>query len=331
VGVSTASVSLVLRNAPGPSAETRRRVLAAAAELGYRPDRTASLLARRRTHLLGVLMDVFDPFHAELVTALHDAAERRGYDLVLSTITSARGEARAAETLLDFRCEALLLLGPEAPAATLATLGQQVPVVVVGRPMSPTAVDVVRTADEQGVAQAVDHLVGLGHSQIAHVDGGRGIIASERRKGYRSAMRRHGLTARMRVIPGDHGEEAGTRAAANLLEGASLPTAVIAFNDRSALGVIDGLNRAGVRVPDDVSVVGYDDIPASRLAHVQLTTVSQDAHRQAEHAVAAVARRLDEGIITHDEVLLAPHLVVRGTTGPPRQEVSATGSGSRAR
>src|SRR3954447_23482339 len=114
VGVSTASASLGLRGAPGPSAQTRERVLAAAAELGYRADRTASLLARRRRRLLGVLLDVRNPFHAELAEEVHVQADRSGYEVVLSTLTRDRDEARAVETLLDFRCEALILLGPDA-------------------------------------------------------------------------------------------------------------------------------------------------------------------------------------------------------------------------
>jgi transcriptional regulator with XRE-family HTH domain len=113
VGLSPASVSLVLRNAPGPSEATRQRVFQAAAELGYRADMTASLLARRRTNLLGTMLDVRNTFHAELVEHLHEAADAVGYDLVLSTVTRNRREDRAVETLLDFRCEALILLGPE--------------------------------------------------------------------------------------------------------------------------------------------------------------------------------------------------------------------------
>src|ERR1700754_967195 len=111
VGVSTASVSLVLRGAPGPSAETRRKVMAAAAEMGYRADRAASLLARRRRHQLGVMLDVRNPFHAELVEEIHTEADRAGYEVVLSTLTRDRDERRAVETLLDFRSEALILLG----------------------------------------------------------------------------------------------------------------------------------------------------------------------------------------------------------------------------
>src|SRR5215207_4575164 len=314
VGMSPASVSMVLSNAPGPSAATRERVLAAAAELGYRPDRTASLLARRRTHLVGVLMEVGSPYHAELVEDLHEAAERRGYDVVLSAVTRTRDERRAIETLVDFRCEALVLLGPVAPAAQLADLGRQLPVVVIGRRVTANGVDVVRSADADGVGQAVDHLASLGHRAIAYVDGGRGPIAADRRRGYRTAMRRHRLGGHLQVIGGDHSEAAGTRAAQALLEaGRPLPTAVVAFNDHCALGLLDAFSRAGV----DVSVVGYDDSSLSRLAHVNLTTVSQDARRQAEHAVAAAVERLDHGRRAAGEVVLAPHLVVRGTTGPP--------------
>src|SRR5215218_2311560 len=149
VGMSPASVSMVLSNAPGPSAATRERVLEAAAELGYRPDRTASLLARRRTHLVGVLMEVGSPYHAELVEDIHEAAERQGYDVVLSTVTRTRDERRAVETLVDFRCEALVLLGPVAPASHLGALARQLPVVVLGRRVAAAEVDVVRSADDE--------------------------------------------------------------------------------------------------------------------------------------------------------------------------------------
>ena len=317
VGVSPASVSLVLRNAPGPSTATRRRVLEAAAQLGYRPDRTASLLARRRRHLLGVMLDVRNTFHAELVEDMHEAAERRGYDLVMSTVSRTRDEQRAVETLVDFRCEALLLLGPDAPATRLAALNRELPVVVLGRRIHRAGVDVVRSSDDEGVGQAVAHLVGLGHRAIAYVDGGRGTIAADRRRGYRKAMRRHGLGDDLRIVAGNHTEEAGIRAARALLSGSGVPGAVVTFNDRCALGLLDALNRAGVEVPGALSVVGYDDSPAAHLAHVNLTTVSQDARRQAEHAVDAAVERLDEGRAAPREVVLPPHLVVRGTTGPP--------------
>ena len=336
-GVSPGLVSLVLRGQPGPSERTRARVLAAARDLGYRADRTASLLARRRSRHLGVLMDVRNTFHAELVADLDEAATRAGYDLLLSAVTPARDERRAAEALLDFRCEALILLGPDDPAARLDALGRELPVVVVGRRIPPTSVDVVRAADDEGVAEAVGHLVGLGHRAIAFLDGGRGPIASDRRRGYRQAMRGHGLASHIRIIPGDHTEEAGMRAGAALAAGrsstaaertgtgtagqaaeaAGLPTAVVASNDRGAVGLLDALARRGVPVPGALSVVGYDDSPLARLAHVDLTTVSQDARQQAEQAVALAVERLDGGRTTPREVVLTPRLVARRTTAPP--------------
>jgi DNA-binding LacI/PurR family transcriptional regulator len=331
VGVSAGLVSLVLRNQPGPSAQTRSRVLEAAAELGYRADRTASLLARRRSRHLGVLMDVHNTFHAELVGHIDAAAGRLGYDLVLSTLTPTRDERRAVETLLDFRCEALILLGPGDLAGRLNALGQQLPVVVIGRRVPAAAVDVVRAADGDGTGQAVGHLTALGHHDIAFVDGGDGTIAADRRLGYRKAMRRHGCGGHIRIIRGDHTEEAGMRAARRLLAGpgeaagaggpaaGSVPTAVMTSNDRCAVGLLDVLARQGRQVPGFISVAGYDDSPLARLAHVDLTTVSQDARGQAEAAAELAAERLDGARTAPREVVLSPHLVIRGTTGPPRQ------------
>ncbi|GHB68231.1 LacI family DNA-binding transcriptional regulator [Streptomyces umbrinus] len=317
VGLSTASVSLVLRGVSGPSERTRQRVLKAAADLGYQVDRTASLLASRRTRLLGVMVDVHRPFHAELVEHLHTAAEAVGYDLVLSTQTRTRDEHTAVETLLAFRSEAMILLGPTVPADTLAALDRKSPVIAVGRRIADAALDVVRTADDDGVGQIVDHLVGLGHRAIAYVDGGKGVIATDRRRGYRTAMRRHGLDAHIRVLHGDHTEAAGERAARKLLDGDALPTAVVTYNDQSAIGVLAALARAGVAVPGQVSVAGYDDDTLSRLSCFNLTTVSQNAEEQARHAVAAAVERLDHGRTEPREVVLPPHLVIRGTTAEP--------------
>jgi DNA-binding LacI/PurR family transcriptional regulator len=317
VGVSTASVSLVLRGAPGPSAATRERVLQAAAELGYRVDRTASMLARRRRHLLGVMLDVRNQFHAELVEEIQDEADRIGYEVVLSTLTRGRTEERAIGTLLDFRCEALLLIGPDASDAALGKLAAQVPAVVIGRRVGDDGVDVVRSADDIGVALALEHLIGLGHDRIAFVDGGRGVVAGARRRGYRTAMRRAGLKPAIRIIPGDHTEEGGVRAGRMLAEADDRPTAVVASNDRCAVGLLDSLIRSGLDVPGDIAVVGYDDSMLARLAHIDLTTVNQDAPAQARHAVAAAVSRLDEGRGERREVVLRPGLVVRGSTAPP--------------
>ena len=147
VGVSKALVSLVFRNAAGPSAETRARVLAAAEELGYRVNRTAALMTARRSHHIGLTINIRNSFHTEIAESIVAAADRAGYEVVLGAVTPTHGEAQVIDTLLDFRCEGLLLLGPELSTEALTTLGKQLPSVVIGRRMRANTLDVVRTAD----------------------------------------------------------------------------------------------------------------------------------------------------------------------------------------
>jgi len=316
VGVSKALVSLVFRNAPGPSAETRKRVLAAADELGYRVNRAAALMTARRSHLIGVMANIRSTFHAELVEDIVAEADRCGYEVVLGAVTPTHAEPAVVETLLSFRCEALILLGPEIGDAAVTELARRVPVVVVGRRMSGSTVDVVRTADGRGIGQVVDHLVELGHRRISHLSGGGGTIPADRRAGYVRAMKRHGLSDAIDIVDGDFTERSGMLAAQELLRRRRRPTAVCAANDQSAIGLLDQLLRAGVDVPGDIAVAGYDDSVLARLAHIDLTTVSQEPRQQAERAVRAVVERLDENRQERLDVLLEPRLVVRHTTAP---------------
>lgn len=318
VGVSKALVSLVFRKAPGPSEETRQRVFAAAEELGYRVNRTAALMTARRSHLIGVMTDVRNNFHAEMVENIVAAADRSGYEVVLGAVTPTHSESRVVDTLLDFRCEGVILLGPESPSAALTTIGQQLPTVVVGRKISASSLDVVRAADARGIRSVVDHLAELGHQRIVHVTGGSGSIAAERRNGYLSAMRRHGFDRHITLIDGDFTENAGVDAAKTLLTAERLPTAVVCSNDRSAVGVLDALRRAGVDVPGDVSVTGYDDSVLAQLAHIDLTSVSQAPLEQANRAVEAVVERLDGGRTEAVSSVLLPQLMIRATTAAPR-------------
>jgi DNA-binding LacI/PurR family transcriptional regulator len=276
----------------------------------------ARLLRSSRSRLLGVVFGVQHAFHGDLVGGLYTAAERVGYELALSAVTPDRDERRATGSLLQDRCEALVLLGPQSPTAYLAGLAARLPVVVVARAVRHRAVDVVRTADAEGLAQAVDHLVGLGHQRIAHVDGGRAPGAAERRRGYRAALRRHGLDEAALVVPGGLTEDDGAAAARALLDAPARPTAVTVFNDRCATGVLDVLRGAGVAVPGDMSVVGFDDSRLARLSHVALTTIAQDAPRMTELAVERALARL-AGEAGRRELVVAPRLVVRGTTAPP--------------
>jgi DNA-binding LacI/PurR family transcriptional regulator len=312
-GVSRALVSIVYRNAPGASEATRARVLQAAAELNYRPDHRARLLGRQRTKLLGVTFGVQHAFHGDLLEALYTAAEPAGYDIALSAVAPSRDESRAVQSLLDYRCETLILLGPTLKPAALAELATARPVVVVARKVRAEGVDVVRTDDADGLRQAVEHLVGLGHRDIVHLDGGTAPGAAERRTGYRAAMRRAGLEPH--IIRGGLTEEYGAAAAGQLPPSA---TAVTVFNDRAAVGLLDGVRRAGIRVPEDLSVLGYDDSTVARLSHIALTTVAQDAQQLAKLAVDRAVARLDGEELTADEQVVAPTLVARSTSGPPR-------------
>ncbi|GIJ43777.1 LacI family transcriptional regulator [Virgisporangium aliadipatigenens] len=311
-GVSVALASIVMRGAPGAGAATRQRVLDVAGRLGYRPDSRARLLRSGRSHLLGVVFDVRHPFHVDLLTGLYAAADTAGYQLTLSAVTPRRDDRTALAGLLQDRCEALVLFGPRTPVAELAGISARLPVVTLMRGVRHRGLDVVRTDDRRGSQLAVDHLVALGHRRIAHVDGGRSHGSAERRQGYRDAMRRHGLEASARVVPGGSGEDDGARAARLLLD--EPPTAVTVFNDLCATGLLDVVRRHGLRVPDDLSVVGYDDTAFSRLAHIDLTTVAQDIDTMAAQAITRAVARIEGTPVAHREVLLPPRLVVRGTT-----------------
>ncbi|RRO14496.1 LacI family transcriptional regulator [Saccharopolyspora rhizosphaerae] len=317
-GVSRALVSLVFRNKPGAGEETRQRVLQAADRLGYRPDTAARMLASHHSRTLGVMLTVHQPFQADLVEAIYPEAERLGYEVLLSATAPSRDEAKAVEALLSHRCEALVLLGPRAAADQLDALGSRAVVTAINAREDAAHVDNVRTADDAGVRQAVDHLVDLGHRAIVHVDGGDEPGSAERRTAYRKAMDARGLGERARVLPAAHTEQAGQDSARLLLDEAELPTAVLASNDRCALGVLRAFVLAGVDVPEGISIVGYDDSHVSHLAPVALTTIRQDAEQMAKHAVHLAVERLEDPTRTPRQVVLDPKLVSRGSTAPPR-------------
>ena len=323
-GVSRTLVSFILDGKPGASAATRQRVLKVADEIGYRPDSAARLLALGRSRTLGVLLDVRQLFEAELVTGIYPAAETLGYEVLLSANLSDRAEAVPIEALLSHRCGCLILLGPTSDVGYLRALAERVPVVVVGRRIAIDPDDdavnlaTARTNDAKGIRQAVDYLIELGHRDIHHVDGGDDPGSDDRRRAYRAAMRGHGLSHNAKVIPGAHNEHAGAAAARAMLAEAELPTAVLAGNDRCALGLLDVFTRAGVDVPGQLSLIGYDDSRLSDNPRIDLTTVHQDAAALARHAVQLAVEMLEHKVLGPQDVVLEPNLVVRGTTARPR-------------
>jgi DNA-binding LacI/PurR family transcriptional regulator len=312
-GVSRALVSIVLRGVPGASPATRERVLQAAEELAYRPDQRARLLGSNRSRIVGVMFGLHREFHGEIVDGLYRAVDGTGYDIGLGAASRNRTEQQAVQSLLDYRCEALILVGPTLSRASLEELAEQVPVIVVARALRSRLVDVVRTDDVAGARLAVEHLTGLGHEAIAHVDGQRAPGAAERRRGYRDAMSELGLGALARVVPGGLTEEHGQRAAAALFADGS-SSAVTAFNDHCAAGLMAAVRARGARVPEDLSLVGYDDSHIAGLAGVQLTTVAQDTPTIARSALDLALDRLHDRSRGVSEVVIRPRLVVRATS-----------------
>ncbi len=322
-GVSTALVSLVMRGAPNVSDHRRARVLAAADELGYRPNVLARNLASRRTNTIGVVLNDFhNPFFAEVADNIQAAADRIGYRLLYGNGKhSVDGEAEAVETFLQFRVDGIILVG-SMDAASMEQAAKSAAVVVVGRSEHGERVDTANTDDRVGANLAIDHLVALGHRRIAHVDGGDGAGASDRAAGYRDAMHRHGLGGHILIAAGDYTEEGGQAAAVQLLAASPRPTAVFASNDLSAIGTLDAFTTAGLRVPDDVSLVGFDNTAMTAMSYVSLTTVNQPTDELGQAAVDLLIRRLDAETAPAEHFVGSPILVVRTSTAPPPAEAT---------
>ena len=317
-GVSAALVSMVLRGRPGASAATAARVTEVADRLGYRANRIASQLASPRTRLIGVTMTPGNPYHAELIEEIQATADARGYDVLLAAVTRTHDERRSIETLVDSSCEALVLLGPILPAEVLVQAVHTVPTVCIGRPIDEPDIDVVRSADIEAMELLVEHLATLGHTRIAHVDGGDLPLPAERVRGYLQAMAARDLDPL--VIPGGETRDSGVRAVADLKRHTGI-TAVVAYNDQCAIGILDQLHREGIDVPRDMSVTGFDDDPLASLDHFSLTTINPSQLVQGRLAVEAAMERA-EGT-RRDRIIrvAAAHLAVRGSTARPPSPV----------
>ena len=316
VGVSRALVSLVMNDSPKVSDESRRLVLQAAAELGYRRNDVARRLASRTTGTVGVLLnDLHNPFFAETYDGIHGAAAARDKRPLLTTGSRmVSGEQQAIESMLEQRVDGMVLVSPRLSSAELRAISAIVPVVVIGRVVRGGSVDSVSNDERHGARLAVEHLYCLGHRQIAHLDGGSGAGARARRGGYEHAMR--ALRLKPDVIAGDFTEQAGVAAAEKLLRRRRLPTAVLGANDLVAVGALDAFETAGRRVPEDVSIVGYDNTFLARMHHVGLTSVDQHTVEIGRIAMDLLLERVDGARSRPVVRLVTPSLAVRRTSGP---------------
>ena len=316
-GVSRALVSLVFRESPNVSEERRARVIRAAADLGYSPNLAARALASRRTRTVGVLLNTLsNPFFAEITEGIEQVASELGYHLLLSTGgRNRRRELDALDAFLENRVDGAILVSPDVSAVDLIRLARVAPIVVTGRMLRGPAIDRINTDDALGAHLAVAHLADLGHRRIAHIDGGDAANSRPRRAGYERAMRERGLTPV--VVPAEFTEVAGAEAVNQMLRRRTLPTAIFADNDLIAAGAMDRLEDEGLRIPEDVSLIGYDNTFLAALHHVSLTTINQPRQEMGMLAMHTLVQRLDapeRRPVTH---ILEPTLVVRRTTGPP--------------
>jgi DNA-binding LacI/PurR family transcriptional regulator len=328
--VSRALVSLVMRDRPNVSADRRRRVQEAAARLGYRPNAMARSLASRRSKTVGVILDdLRNPFFAEIAGGVEELASELGYQLLLGAGgRQARRERAALSALLEYRVDGLILVSPRMRGADIAGAATDAPLVIVGRQLRGVDADFVLVDERHGADLVLSHLVGLGHERIAHVDGGKGAAGPQRRAAYVRGMKERRLGRHVRVIQGDFTEEAGVNAARQLLSEAELPTAVFAANDMVAAGLLGGFDRAGVDVPGQVSIVGYDNISIAHLAHVSLTTVDQPRTEMGRLGLELLLDRIKHrrpSIVR----LVEPTLVVRSTTAAPSPETGGQHAGEQ--
>jgi DNA-binding LacI/PurR family transcriptional regulator len=318
-GVSKSLVSLVMRQSPNVSDDKRAAVLDAARQLGYRPNRVAQSLVRQRTFLIGVMVSDFgNPFFSEMLEGVEEAALIGGYRAFFNTGSRVpEREVLALETLLELQTEGLILASPRFDDAHLAKVPREVPAVMVGRNTDATGIDVVMNDDRRGAELVVDHLERLGHRAIAYISGEPGAGAHARSLGFVEAMAARGLEAS--VYEGGFTEAHGVSAAHAILERDELPTAIFAANDIAAMGVMQTLDAAGLRIPEDVSLVGYDNVDFTSLGHISLTTVDQPRRQIGTLAVELLLERIEGTRKRRRRVTVEPSLTVRSTTGPPRR------------
>jgi DNA-binding LacI/PurR family transcriptional regulator len=318
-GVSKSLVSLVMRDSPRVSDASREAVLKAAKELGYRPNLNARGLAEKRTHTLGVLIfDLHNPFYAEVIDGLQEQAHEDGYRILIGTgRRRAAEEEEVLESFLQQRVDGVVLLSPIVERGILLSAAEEVSTVILARHgrLVPHA-DSVVTDEQAGTRLAVDHLIGGGHEAIAHIDGGEGASASERRCGYEAAMTDAGLGELIRIETGSFTDEGGYTGMQALLAGGEPPTAVLAANDLAAVGAMTAAEEHGLRVGEDLALVGYDDSYLARIPHISLTSVAQPRFEMGRLAFEAFKRRSGNPNRRAMRIVVEPKLVVRRSTAP---------------
>jgi len=319
-GVSVATVSRVLNDSGPVRDSTRTRVRDVARRLHFSPNTTARSLSTRQTKTLGVLLpDVYGEFFSEIMRGIDQQAQQRGFHVLLSGAHNRPGEVEAAVHAMRGRVDGLILMAAELDLEVLErSLPERVPAVLINADHDASRFDTINIDNYGGAAAMTAHLLELGHRGISMIGGSaRNRDASERQRGFIDTLQRAGITPRPEwLVAGDFTEASGYAAAETLLTAEKRPTAIFAANDSMAVGVLSAVRNAGLRVPEDVAVVGFDDVPIAKYVNPALTTV-----RVAISALGAcAAERLFETIRAqnrhHRKHELQPtELVIRGSCG----------------
>jgi DNA-binding LacI/PurR family transcriptional regulator len=314
-GVSTATVSRTFSQPRTVAAETRRRVMAAAEELQYSPNPAASSLAAGRTANLGIVVpDIANSFCAGITKAVDRQARREGYALFVAGSDEVVDDEETSARALAKQVDGLLLVAPRMSDDALLTLADVTPVVVLNRLLD--GIPAVLTNAFEATQHAVEHLHALGHRAAVYLAGPDGYANDVRLRGFRDACSRLGMAA-SELGPFSVGFRAGVRAADLVLTTSA--TAVVAYNDEIAVGLINRLADRGIRVPDDISVVGFDDTQLAEMVTPRLTTVripAADAGTTAIEMLLDLVRGRDGNLRSPREI--PAELVVRSSTGPAR-------------
>jgi len=319
-GVSRQLVSMIMRDLPGPSESTRLRVLEVASQLNFQPNISARVLRQQRTRRIGLMFRVTNPFQAQLAERFLERAKERGLGVVLAPTTAERDTETVIAELLGHRVEALACFNPSPDSPAFHRALNLIPIVWLGEKAGDPRASGVCVDDELGIALAVDHLADLGHREIAFFGGQGGAVGPAREAAYRDAMVRLGLSEYVDTVSTGFDLEDGANAARDLLTRTTLPTAIVCCSDRVAAAAKVVFLEAGVRVPDDISLVGYDDSPIANLSFNQLTSVRQDVDMTAEATLATIGERLADPTIPPRDTLISTTLTVRMSTSAPRSE-----------
>lgn len=313
VGVSRTLVSFAFRGAPGVSAEMRQTILEAATQLGYRHNAVAADLASKRASAIGLfLLDLRNEVYTDIFQGVRDAVGEGRNRLILSVSHSTGGiDREPANSLIEARVGIIIAATFLDTDARVRELAASVPVVNVARRVA--GVDSVYSDDWAGAAAATEHLISLGHARVAHLTATAYEGHEERRRSYAATMHNAGFAPEV-VSADSYTQQAAVRAAAVLLKRQDRPTAVFAHNDEMALGVREAAYAAGLSVPEDLSIVGYDNSRISQLHGIDLTSVDLQARELGRGAGAAALNRLAFPDAPAVDESSTPRLIVRNST-----------------